>query len=223
MTAALARSLPLSIAVLLALAGCGTLRATPGGSAPLRPAGAPAARMVAPLSIEGPLTACAVLQATHGLAQQADPHAAFTMLLGSGIAGDGLPTEEGEWQAHYQGTEPVNAGGRKPMVQPLYRHIAITVDRAGRLRLEVVEQPGMPLGQAFFDRPMPQIDSRAAIAHARTMRPAQPLDGEFQLTLTGMMNATHFQELVWKVQVPHAAGFSTPVVFNASTGLPLKR
>lgn len=223
MTAALARSLPLSIVVLLAIAGCGTLRVAPGSSAPLRPATALGARTVAPLSVEGPLTACAVLQATHALAQQADPHAAFTMLLGSGIAGDGLPAEDGEWQAHYQGTEPVTGGSRKPMAQPLYRHIAVTVDAAGRVRLEVVEQPGMPLGQAFFDRPIPKLDSRAAIAHARTMRPAQPLDVEFQLTLTGMMNATHFQELVWKVQAPYAAGFSSPVVFNASTGLPLKR
>jgi hypothetical protein len=164
-----------------------------------------------------------VLPATHVLARQADRNAAFTTLVGTRIGTDGLPLEGSDWQAHYVGTEPVNAGVRKPgpPAMQFYRHITIAVSASGNVRMEVVEQPGMPLGQAFFDAPVPLIDSQAAIAHARVMRPTHPADGEFQLTLGGSMSHAHFQELVWKVQAPVQSGLSRPVVFSASTGLPV--
>lgn len=220
MTARSACLLPLSIGLMLALTSCS---ASPQVAAPRQAGSSLTARATTPASVEGPLTARRVLGVTHGMAERVDAHAAFTALLGTHIEGEGLPGDEGEWQAHYQGTEPSQSLLRRPGALPLFRHIVITVNPKGHVRIEIEEQPGMPLGQAFFERPMPELDSRAAIVHARRMRPTHPLTGEYQLTLTGMMNAAHFQELVWKVQIPQSSHFSAPVVFNASTGEPVKR
>jgi len=225
MPAPSARLFAVSIGLFLLLTGCGPTR--PG----VTPSAAPRAGMLAtrasvPGAIAGPVTACAVLATAHVLARRAEPHAAFTALVGTRIGVDGLPAAQGEWQVHYVGTEPAaQALGRKPGVPglPTYRHVAVTATAGGDVRVEVTEQPGMPLGQAFFDAPMPRIDSQAAIAHARMMRPTQPAAGEFQLTLGGSMSPAHFQELVWKVQAPIQSGLARPVVFNATTGLPVDR
>jgi hypothetical protein len=218
------RPLCLSIGLSLLLAGCSAVRPSALTAAAPRTQ-ALAARSIAPDAIEGPLTACRVLAATHVLARTTDRHAAFTTLVGTHIGAEGLPLDGGGWEVHYVSTEPVHGAARKPGVPslPLFRHMTISANAAGHVRIEVAEQPGMPLGQAFFDAPMPRIDSRAAIAHARTMRPTQPSEGEFQLTLGGSVSPAHFQELVWKVQAPVQSGLGRPVVFSASTGMPIER
>ncbi|MEB3330054.1 MAG: hypothetical protein VKQ33_12550 [Candidatus Sericytochromatia bacterium] len=218
------RPLCLSFGLALLLAGCSVGR--PSALPAAAPRGGALTALATPSEpLAGPLTACRVLAVTHVLARRVDPRAAFLTLVGHHIGSDGQPMDGGTWQAHYVGTAPTHAaepGTPRPAV-PLFRHVTITAGASGQVTLEVAEHPGLPLGPALFDDPMPRIDSHAAIAHARTMRPTHPLEGGLQLTLGGSMSPAHFQELVWKVQASVQAGPGRPVVFNASTGLPVER
>lgn len=175
--------------------------------------------------LTAPLTACRVLAFTHAAAQEAEPKVAFVGLSGSRITAQGVPRPEGDWQATYVGTLPVKKvpeSGLSP-TQPRFRHVTVTVTGQGHSHVQVNELAGMPLGQAFFDAPMPTVDSHMVLERARVLRPSQPLDAEVRLVLTGLLGSHHFHELVWKVHAATQVGFERPLVFNATTGAPVSR
>lgn len=218
---------------LLFLGGCCLLLAACGQSAV---AGVPARaaltqKVAATLQarsmpvVSGPLTACQVLAYTHAVARKEAPSAAFVGLSGTRITQQGVPRPEGEWQVSYVTTE---ASQRPPQPgdgpsRPRFHQVVVTVTGLGQATVRVDELPGLPLGQAFFDAPMPPVDSHAVLERARMLRPSQPLSAEVRLILTGILGPQHFHQLVWKVHSATQVGFERPLVFSATTGAPVTR
>lgn len=172
--------------------------------------------------LERPLTARAVLAYGNAAARLLDAKAAFTNLTGTRIGLNGEPVKGGEWQLSYVGTEPVKepAAARRNPYQQIFRRINVVVPADGRPRAEVVEVQGMPLGQCFYEAPMPAVDSDEVIEKLRLMRPESPAQGGFRLVLAGLMSQSHFQELVWKVNRA-TQGADRPLMIHATTGEPI--
>lgn len=171
--------------------------------------------------LERPYTARAVLSYGHAAARLLDAKAAFTSLTGTRIDADGEPARGGEWILSYVGTEPVASPAKRgnPYLQ-IYRRITIVVPADGKPRADVVEAQGLPLGQCFFEAPMPEVDSDSVIFKARALRPEAPGQSSYRLVLAGLMSQAHFQQLVWKVsQATQSAG--KPLVIHAATGEPI--
>lgn len=209
----------------LALTACGASRpATVAPAAAKAPTAIARALAVAEETspLERPLTARAVLAYGNAAAKLLDAKAAFTNLTGTRIALNGEPVKGGEWQISYVGTEPVKepASRRSNPYQQIYRRINVVIPADGKPRADVQEVQGMPLGQCFYEAPMPEIDSDAVIEKLRVMRPEAPAQGGFRLVLTGLMSQSHFQELVWKVNRA-TQGADKPLMIHATTGEPI--
>lgn len=209
----------------LALTACGA-SATFAPAATRAPAAVARALAVAEEAqpLERPYTARAVLTYGHAAARLLDAKAAFTNLTGTRIGLDGEPVRGGEWHLSYVGTEPVAnpSVARQNPYQQIFRRITIVVPADGRPRAEVVEAQGMPLGQCFYEAPIPEIDSHQVIAKVRELRPDASAQGGYRLVLTGLMSQTHFQELVWKVSRA-TQGADKPLMIHAGTGEPILR
>lgn len=212
--------LPLLITPFL-LGACG---AKPLTAAPARPAqqttvarALAAADATAPL--EKPCTARVVLNYGNTVAKMLDGKAAFTSLTGTKIGVQGAPVSGGQWILTYVGTE---ASGKAPgnPYQTLHKRITITVAADAKPKVDVQDAEGLPLGLCYYDAPMPEIDSNLAIGKVREMRPSEPSQGGYRLVLQGLMNAQHFQELVWKVGRA-TQGAERPLTLNATTGEPV--
>lgn len=175
--------------------------------------------------VSGPLTACRVLSTMHDASRGEAPRAAFVSLHGTRITHNGTPRPEGEWRATYITTEPHNLPLKADSLlsRAHYKQVIVTVTGSGNMFLHVDELAGLPLGQAFFDAPMPPVDSHAILERARVLRPSQPLSSEVRLILTGLMGPHHFHELVWKLHSTVQGGFERPLVFSATTGAPVLR
>ena len=210
----------------LTLTACGATR--PAAVAPAAVKAPPAiARALATaertVPLEQPYTARAVLAYGHAAARLLDAKAAFTGLTGTRIGVDGEPVRGGEWHLTYVGTDPVpNPAARTNPYQQTYRRITIVVPADGKPRADVVEAQGLPLGQCFYDAPLPEIDSNAVIDKARALRPDGGAHGGYRLVLAGLMTQAHFQELVWKVSRATQSA-DKPLMIHAGTGEPIIR
>ncbi len=175
-------------------------------------------------ALDRPYTARAVLTYGHAAARLLDAKAAFTNLTGTRIGVNGEPVRGGEWQLSYVGTEPVANPNktRSNPYQQIFRRINIVVPADGKPRAEVVEVQGMPLGQCFYEAPMPEVDSDTVIDKVRELRPDASAQGGYRLVLTGLMSQSHFQELVWKVSRA-TQGADKPLMIHAGTGEPILR
>ncbi|MEB3197860.1 MAG: hypothetical protein VKP62_11725 [Candidatus Sericytochromatia bacterium] len=215
--AVLPRSTPLLLMALVGLTACG-LPPRADSPATVSPRLATRVRGLTKAlpSLDRPVSACRVLAFAHQQALAFDEAARFQSLAGTHITALGVPGPGGHWTLRYLSApsgspSPSQAGAS-------YRAITLRIHESGQAELEAAWLDGLPLGLALFDSPIPRIDSQSAIAHARTLRPTQPLDAHFRLTLAGSLNAHHFRELAWHVQTLRQDGLEPPVVFNASTG-----
>lgn len=212
--------LPLLIAPIL-LGACGAQR--PLTAAAAKPQTIAIARALAAADnsnpLEKPCTARVVLQYGNAVAKMLDGKAAFTSLTGTRVGLQGEPVRGGEWILTYVGTE---ASGKAPgnPYQTLHKRITITVPADAKPKVDVQEVDGLPLGMCYYDAPMPEVDSHLAIGKVRTMRPTEPATGGYRLTLQGLLNAQHFQELVWKIGRA-TQGADRPLMLNATTGEPI--
>jgi hypothetical protein len=212
----------------LLVGACGTTPRPAAPAAPKAPA-VLAARALEKASetspLERPYTARHVLAYGHAVARLLDTKAAFTSLTGTRIGVNGEPVRGGEWQLTYVGTEPVAQAAKKGSnpYQQIYRRITVVIPADGKPRVDNVEAEGMPLGQCFYDAPMPEVDSNHVIERARTLRPGDPGQGGYRLVLAGLMTQSHFQELVWKVSRATQGTADRPLMIHASTGEPILR
>lgn len=209
----------------LLLTACGNVR--PAAVAPATVKAPPAiarALAVAEASVplERPYTARAVLNYGHAAARLLDAKAAFTSLTGTRIGVNGEPVRGGEWHLSYVGTEPVASPSRTNPFAQIYRRITIVIPADGKPRADVLEAQGLPLGQCFYEAPMPEVDSDVVIDKARVLRPGSSAQSGYRLVLAGLMNQAHFQELVWKVSQT-TQGADKPLMIHASTGEPILR
>jgi hypothetical protein len=169
--------------------------------------------------LEKPCTARVVLTYGNVVAKMLDDKAAFTSLTGTRVGVQGAPVSGGNWVLTYVGTE---ASGKAPGTpyQTLHKRITITVPPDAKPKVEIQDVEGLPLGLCYYDAAMPEIDSQMAIVKVRSMRPSEPSQGGYRLVLQGLMNAQHFQELVWKVGRA-TQGAERPLTLNATTGEPI--
>jgi len=206
---------------LLGACGAQRLTAAPAAVRPLQATAVARALAAADATspLEKPCTARVVLNYGNAVAKMLDGKAAFTSLTGTRVGVQGAPLSGGSWVLTYVGTE---ASGKAPgnPYQTLHKRITITVPPDAKPKVDVQDAEGLPLGMCYYDAPMPEIDSHLAIDKAREMRPSEPTQGGYRLVLQGLMNAQHFQELVWKVGRA-TQGAERPLTLNATTGEPI--
>lgn len=207
-------------ALLLTAAVCLTACGTAGSplAATAKRAGvakaANATQALAPL--EGALTANHVLAYAHAAAKQVDAKAAFTGLSGTWIGADGEPTEKGSWTVQYLGSDLAPPKGAKnPYGNKLTRRIAVSVDGHGQPTVTVTEVAGLPLGLAYLDSPLPELDSSDVLRLVRKERPAASHYPIERMSLT--VHPRDFQVMLWKVGTATQSS-DRPLTINANTG-----
>ncbi|MFN3428719.1 MAG: hypothetical protein ACK46X_02070 [Candidatus Sericytochromatia bacterium] len=173
-----------------------------------------ATQTLAPL--EGALTANRVLAFAHAAAKQVDAKAAFTGLSGNWIGTDGEPTDKGTWTVQYLGSDLAPPKGVKnPYGNKLTRRIAISVDGKGIPTVTVTEVAGLPLGLAYLESPLPELDSSDVLRLVRKERPAAAQHPIERMSLT--VHPRDFQVMLWKVGTTTQSS-DRPLTINANTG-----
>ncbi len=168
-------------------------------------------------TLDGPLTASRVLKYSHSVARQLDAKASFTGLLGVHIDLDGKPSGDGSWTVNYVGSEvegPAKKGN--PYSNKLTRRIAVSVDAAGVPTVTETTEGGMPLGVAFLDSPVPEVDSCDVLKILRKERPASTHAPIERMSLMG--HPRDFSMLLWKITPATTQNGERPVTLNAHTG-----
>lgn len=209
---------PLAAILLTALlAGCGHA-ATPAAVA-VRAASVAADSVAKPF--DGPTRANEVLAYANAAARALDEHAAFVSLTGTQIEGTGMPGASGKWALEYVGGDmPAPAGQPVNPYMPWTRRITIVVAADGHARVHQSAQFGLPLGVSFEDSPMPAIDSPDVfrLFYAHQADPTRARATINQMTLTGIVGAHHFAQLVWRVGLQTTASQTPPMLMDANTG-----
>jgi hypothetical protein len=200
----------------LLLSACGV---TSAPSATQR-VGAPSARAVTTMrlgTLEGPLTATRVLKFAHAAARQLDAKASFTGLTGTHIDLDGRPVGDGTWTVQYVGSE-VETPAKKtnPYSNRLTRRIAVTVTAEGVPTVNETTEPGMPLGIAYLDSPVPEVDSCDVLKIMRKERPANTVAPIERMSLSG--HPRDFSLLLWKITPAATQSGERPLTINAHNG-----
>jgi hypothetical protein len=173
-----------------------------------------ATQTLAPL--EGALTANHVLAYAHAAAKQIDAKAAFTGLSGTWIGADGEPTEKGSWTVQYLGSDLAPPKGAKnPYGNKLTRRMAVSVDGKGQATVIVTEVAGLPLGLAYLDSPLPELDSSDVLRLVRKERPAASQYPIERMSLT--VHPRDYQVMLWKVGIATQSS-DRPLTINANTG-----
>lgn len=169
-------------------------------------------------NLEGPLTANRVLKYTHAVARQLDAKASFTGLTGTNIEFDGRPTGEGTWTVQYIGSE-VESPVKKtnPYSNKLTRRITVVVTAEGVPTVTESTESGMPLGVAYLDSPLPEVDSSDVLRIMRKERPATANAPIERMSLTG--HPRDFSLLLWKITpATTTQSAERPLTINAHNG-----
>lgn len=200
----------------LLLSACGVTSAP----APVQRIGAASAKAVSTqrlANVEGPLTATRVLKYAHAVARQLDAKASFTGLTGTNIDLDGRPSGEGTWTVQYIGSEvegPVKK--TNPYSNKLTRRISVVVNAEGVPTVTESTESGMPLGVAYLDSPLPEVDSCDVLKIMRKERPATTHAPIERMCLTG--HPRDFSLLLWKITPAATQSGERPLTINAHSG-----
>jgi hypothetical protein len=202
----------------LLLSACGVTHAPPTAAprAAVQSAHSMTAKRLA--TLDGPLTANRVLTYAHAVAHQLDAKACFTGLVGTHIAMDGQPTGEGTWTVQYVGSEVDEArkGKNNPYNNKFTRRIAVVVNAEGQPTVTETTEQGMPLGVAYLDSPLPEVDSCDVLKILRKERPATTHAPVERMSLMG--HPRDFSVLLWKINPATTQSGERPMTINAHSG-----
>ena len=133
------------------------------------------------------------------------------------VAGvNSVPACSGSVLAQYCSSEDGPAKGNNPYANKVTRRITVSIDAEGVPTVTEATEAGMPLGVAFLDAPVPEVDSCDVLKILRKERPASTHAPIERMSLQG--HPRDFSMLLWKITPAATQSGERPVTLNAHTG-----